>query len=367
MKLIPSLSFCLLLLYHASALGQSTTLKPGFDKQECLELLILSAHHADTSFHRKLPKQENFHSVYRSKETGLQFCWDLWTNEKHQAVINVRGSTRDRASWMANFYSAMVAAKGELKLSKTETFTYELSSDPKAAVHAGYLLSVAFLSKDILPKIDSIYKTGIKNIFIAGHSQGGGVSYLLTAHLYSLQKQGKLPADLRFKTYCTAAPKPGNLYFAYSYEALTQEGWAYTVVNTADWVPEVPFSVQTVYDFNTVNPFSGAKKLVKKQKGGKKLLLKHVYKQLSKHPLKAQKKYEKFLGHYLYKGIKKQLPDLEEPVYVHTSNYVRTGHTIVLQVDEAYYEKFPNKQDKVFSHHFFYQYYYLIEKLKPVN
>ncbi len=182
-----------------------------------------------------------------------------------------------------------------------------------------------------------------------------------------MQKQGKLPEDIRFKTYCTAAPKPGNLYFAYTYEALTQEGWAYNVVNTADWVPEVPFSVQTIYDFNTVNPFSGAKKLIKKQKGGKKLLLKHVYKQLSKHPLKAQRKYEKFLGHYLYKGIKKQLPDLEEPVYVHTNNYVRTGHTIVLQADDAYFAKFPDKKEKVFCHHFFYQYYYLLEKLKLVN
>lgn len=330
-------------------------------------MLVLSARQGDTMLYGKLPAPASFHRVYRSQETGLKFAWDLWTNEQHQAVLNVRGSTKDRESWMANFYSAMVPAKGELVLSKTETFSYELSSDPKASVHTGYLLSVAFLSKDIVPKIDSLYHKGTKNIFITGHSQGGGVCYLLTAHLYHLQKLGKIPADIRFKTYCTAAPKPGNLYFAYSYEAMTQGGWAYNVVNTADWVPEVPFSVQTVNDFNTVNPFSGAKKAIKKQKGGKKLLIKYIYKQLSKHPLKAQKKYEKFLGRFLYKGIKKELPDFQEPVYAHDNNYVRTGHTIVLLADEEYYAKYPDSKTNVFCHHFFHQYYYLIGKLEPIK
>src|SRR6478736_2654444 len=108
------------IIFALPVLAQS--LKPGFDKQECLEMLVLSAHHADSSFYAKLPKPKFFERKYHSQEMGLQFCWDLWTNEKHQAVIDVRGSTRDQASWMANFFSAMVPAKGELKLSKTETF-----------------------------------------------------------------------------------------------------------------------------------------------------------------------------------------------------------------------------------------------------
>jgi hypothetical protein len=365
MKRFTVLLASLFVLYTSNGFCQP--LKTGFDKAECLELLKLSARHADSSFYSKLPQPTNFKPVYRCQAMGLQFCWDLWTNEHHQAVINVRGSTKDQESWLANFYCAMVPAKGELHLSKTETFSYELASDPKAAVHTGYLLSVAFLSKDILPKIDSIYKKGIKNILLAGHSQGGGVCFLLTAHLYSLQKQGRLPADIRFKTYCTAAPKPGNLYFAYAYESLTQEGWAYNLVSTADWVPEVPLSVQTIYDFNTVNPFKDAKRLMNKTKGPKKLLLKHVYRQLSKHPLKAQKKYEKILGHYLYKGIRKTLPDFEEPVYFRSSDYVRTGRTIVLQADEAYYKQYPDSKTNVFCHHFFYQYYFLIERLGKIE
>jgi len=49
----------------------------------------------------------------------------------------------------------------------------------------GWLLSTAYLSKDILPKIDSMYKSGIKDFILMGHSQGGAINFLLTAHLYS--------------------------------------------------------------------------------------------------------------------------------------------------------------------------------------
>ena len=105
---------------------------------------------------------------------------------------------------------------------------------------------------------------GKKEFFITGHSQGGALAYLLTAHLLIMQENGIIPSDVRFKTYCSAAPKPGNLYFAYYYEKMTQQGWAYNTVNALDWVPESPFSIQTVNDFNAINPFRDAKKAMKK-------------------------------------------------------------------------------------------------------
>jgi len=39
----------------------------------------------------------------------------------------------------------------------------------------------------------------------------------------------------------------------------------------------------------------------------------------------------------------------------------------VLQADEAYYKVYPDKANNVFCHHFFYQYYYLIEKLGEIK
>ena len=231
----------------------------------------------------------------------------------------------------------------------------------------GWLVSTAFLSKDILPKLDSCYKNGIKDFIIAGHSQGGAIAYLLTAHLYSLQRQKVIPADIRFKTYNSAAPKPGNLYFAYEYEAMTQGGWAYNTVNSADWVPEVPLSVQTVNDFNTTNPFSNAKAMIGKQKLVQRLALRHVYNNLSKPSLKAQRNYQKYLGNLASKSVRKNISGYAAPEYYNSNNYVRTGAFVVLLADSAYYKTYPDSKEKIFIHHFPAPYLLLAGKLGPAG
>ncbi|WP_460945292.1 lipase family protein [Spirosoma daeguense] len=338
-------------------------LKPGFDKAEYIELLKVSARFGDSAYVSAFPVPKQFKPVYRSPTMGLDNRWDLWTNNQGVAVLSLRGTTANSVSWLANFYAAMVPAKGELQVSDTDTFRYELASNPQAAVHVGWLISTAFLVKDILPKIDSSYKAGTKDMIIMGHSQGGAIAYLLTAYLKNLQTKAQLPTDIRFKTYCSAGPKPGNLYFAYDYEASTQEGWAYNVVNSADWVPEVPLTVQTVNDFNPTNPFAGAPALIKKQKLLNRIVLKHVYNSLSKPSLKAQKNYQKYLGNVAANTIKKNLNGYVSPKYYNSNHYVRTGTTIVLRADSAYFAKYPNSQEKVFTHHFHPPYMYLAEKL----
>jgi heat shock protein HslJ len=339
-------------------------LQPGFDKAEYIELMKLSARFGDSSYTQAIPAPQQYQFVYRSPVVGLDNRWDLWTHmTKPIAVISLRGTTQNSVSWLANFYSAMVPAKGELQLSEKEKFTYQLATDPKAAVHVGWLVSTAFLSKDILPKLDSCYKKGIKDMIIMGHSQGGAIAYLLTAYLYNLQKLKQLPADIRFKTYCSAGPKPGNLFFAYEYEAMTQAGWAYNVVNAADWVPEVPFSVQTLNDFNKTNPFVNAKGLIRKQKFTQRLVLNYVYNNLSKPALKAQKRYQKYLGRLASKTVRKNLNGYLSPEYYNSNNYVRTGNFIVLTPDESYYQKYPDNDTQVFVHHLHPPYLYLTDKL----
>jgi hypothetical protein len=275
----------------------------------------------------------------------------------------VRGTTTKAVSWLANFYAAMVPARGQLHLSDSFNFKYDLASNPRADVHVGWLLSTAFLSRDILPKIDSLYKTGTSEFIITGHSQGGAICFLLTSYLYSLQRQNRLPADIRFKTYCIAAPKTGNLYYAYDYEAMTQYGWAYNVVNSADWVPEGMFSIQTVDDFNYTNPFSKAKDFIKKESFPKNLVLKHFYNQLDKPSRKAEYRFQECLGDFMSKYVKKYLPGFIPPVYYNSMAYVRVGNTIVLLADEDYYKLYPDNPDKPFTHHFHQPYLYLAEKL----
>jgi hypothetical protein len=340
-------------------------LKPGFDKAEYAELMKVSARStANKAYYDTMPSPEHFKMLYQSVPMGMDNLWDLWQDENGVAAISIRGTTAKPLSWLANFYAAMVPAKGELKVADNYLFKYQLAENSRATVHIGWLLSLAFLSRDMMPKIDSLYKSGVRDLLIMGHSQGGAIAYLLTAYLYNLQKLGSLPTDIRFKTYCSAGPKPGNLYFAYEYEALTQNGWAYNVVNSADWVPETPFSIQTLSDFNATNPFVNAKVLLGKQGFPKNIILKAVYNKMHRKTRKAMQYYCKNLGKRVGKMLKKSLPGFEPPVYAETMNYVRTGNYITLLADDEYYKLFPDSKTNAFAHHFHKPYLYLLEKLK---
>jgi Lipase (class 3) len=359
------LTLILLLFVLLSNTSIAQALKPGFDIEEYRQMMLISTRtSASENYYKKFPEPAEFKMIYQSKPIGLDNLWDFWLNNKGQGVISIRGTTEKPESWLANFYAAMVPAKGQLKLSETEVFNYHLADNPKAAVHVGWLLSTAFLSKEIIPQINQQYQNGLKEFLIVGHSQGGGIAYLLTSYLKGLQKENSLAKDIRFKTYCSAAPKPGNLYYAYEYEVQTQGGWAYNVVNAADWVPEVPISIQTTSDFNTINPFMNAKSIIKKQKFPAKLVLKKVYNELDKPTKKAQKNYEKYLGKAASKIIKQNIPSYVPPEYFKSNHYVRTGATIVLMPDEEYYKLYPNDPGNLFPHHFHMQYLYLLDKLQ---
>lgn len=355
--------FLLLLLSFSLSPIYAQGLKPGFDKAEYIDLLKVCARHGSPDYVKGIAEPQQSTFIYRSPVVGLENQWDLWIRKDKVAIISLRGTTASQISWIANFYAAMVPAIGTLQISKTEKFDYHLAENPQAAVHIGWLVSTAFLSKDILPKIDSVYKAGIKDILIIGHSQGGAIAYLLTSHLYNLRDQQKLPADIRIKTYCSAGPKPGNLYYAHEYANRTQHGWAYNVVNSADWVPETPVSIQTIYDFNKTNAFAVAPKLLKKQKFPMNLAGKYAFNRLKKPPLRARRKYEKYLGRIVSRQVTKHLPGFVAPAYYPSNDFVRTGNIIVLLADKAYYQKFPDNEENIFIHHFFEPYLYLADRL----
>ncbi|MBI3133059.1 MAG: lipase family protein [Bacteroidetes bacterium] len=340
-------------------------LKPGFDKEEYRELMLISARTtAEEEYYSKFPEPTRFKMIYQSPVIGLDNLWDLWKDDKNVAAISIRGTTTRAESWLVNLYAAMVPAKGKLEISANHTFDYELAANPRAAVHVGWLLSTAYLSQDILPKINELYNNGTREFLIMGHSQGGAIAFLLTAYLKNLQRNKKLADDIVFKTYCSAGPKPGNLYFAYDYEAAVQGGWAYNVVNAADWVPETPMSIQTVDDFNTTNPFKNARSAIKKQKFPQNLVLKHIYKKLDKPTRKAQNAYEKYLGEMTSKLIRSNIPEYISPDYYKSNHYVRTGNTIVLMPDAEYYAKYPDGSEQIFIHHFHEPYLFLLDRMK---
>lgn len=339
-------------------------LKPGFDKAEYLELLKICAETVDTpaSKNVKLEKPAYHKMVYKSIPTELDNKWDLWISNDNIAVISIRGTTLKTESWLENFFAAMVPARGKLYLSANDTFRYKLAEDKKAAVHIGWLIGMASIAKTVIPRIDSCYKSGIKEYRIFGHSQGGAIAYLLRSYLYYQQQKGKLPMDIVFKTYCSAAPKPGNLYYAYDYEYITRNGWGYTIVNTADWVPEVPLSLQTVDDYNNVNPFKNASAMLSKQPFPQNIVMKLVYNNLRKPSYKLRNRYKQYLGEYAYKMVVKHVPAFEKPDFYNSSNYMRAGSPIVLVPDAAYYKLYSDTSSNVFVHHLLEPYNHLMQQ-----
>ncbi|MCH2228774.1 MAG: lipase family protein [Crocinitomicaceae bacterium] len=338
----------------------SQKLTPGFDSDEYFELLKISSQQGDSIYNPDLPLPEKHSRIYRSPVMGLDNRWELWESEDSVGVISIRGTTTNQLSWVENFFCAMVPATGKIKLSDDFLFDYKLATDKDAAVHIGWLTAVGFLGRDILPKIDSLRSKGIEDFLIIGHSQGGSVATLLAAYLENLKSKGDLASSINFKTYSSAGPKPGNLYFAYDFEALTQNGWAFNVVNTADWVPEGPFSIQTTDDYNASNPFKlvddGLKQLPFKQR----IVLSRIYKNLETPPKKANKRYQKYLGKIIGNNIQEALPGFEMPELYNSNNYVRTGRQVILYANEEYFKIFPEKTDQIWNHHMFEAYFFLL-------
>lgn len=349
----------LLLLVANSAIAQVLT--PGFDADEYEGTLRRACYQVDAQFRGATPKEVRYTREFRGTETGLHNRWDLWINkERTIMVVSLRGTTSDMDSWLENFYSAMIPATGTLVLDSNKIFNYKLAADPKAMVHVGWTIGMGSMAPEVMAKVKEYYDKGIKQLIVEGHSQGGALSCLMTSYLRYKQVDGLLPADLVIKTYASAAPKPGNLYYAYDYDYITRGGWAFTVVNTADWVPETPVSIQTLSDFNKLNPFTHADNQFKGQRRIVRIALKHVYRRLTKTPRKAQRTYEKYVGRMAYKQVKRYMHRLKQPVYSRSANYMRAGIPIVLQPDSTYYKKFPDEGNNIFRHHLFEPYYYLV-------
>lgn len=352
MRKIP-VSVVLFLLFSR---GFTQSLQPGFSYPEYIDMLEITAFLGDTvAANSRIPAPTNYTLEYRSPVVGLKNRWDMWYRKDHKlAVISIRGTINELPSWLENFYAAMVPANGSLQLNDSLHFTYKLAEDAKAMVHVGWLVGLGYMSPTMLAQIRLACQRGYREFVIIGHSQGAALAFL--------SRSGELPADLVFKTYCSAAPKPGNLFYAYDFDFITRNGWAFTVVNAADWVPETPFSIQTLSDFNPVNPFVNINDALKNQPWLVRLYLKSRYNKLNRITRKAQKRFKSTLGDMVYKQVKKSQPQLRAPQYADCNNYQRAGIPIVLLPDSAYYRQFPNDPTKIFQHHFFAPYFLLAKQ-----
>ncbi len=353
----------LLSLVGITLSATAQTLSPGFDKSEYLEVLSMASNlenmRVDTIY--KCPLPTRFHKIYVSPEVGFDNEWELWKDDNSGLLaIMLRATVTTEKSWMSNFNAGMVRARGICHAGRD--ISYDFCQDSLACVHAGWTAGLLTITDDIRQKVDSCYAAGNRDFIIGGHSQGGALCFLLTAYLRRAQINGSLPTDIRFKTYASAAPKPGDYLFALHYEALTQ-GWAFNVVNADDWVPEVPLSVQRPTDMRPTNPFAQIDALTDEMGTKAKIEVKFLYNKLNKPTSKSVDNLTKYLG----ETIGERLADKEEwfsqPTYADCANYARAGHTYVLMPDDAYHATHPHESNDAFEHHMYKAYYELATRL----
>ncbi len=353
--------------FFATICSIAAPLTSGFDIKEYRECISMASHWAeqklDSMYFTTEPKE--FRRIYSSPEVGFDNLWELWERSDSVLAISIRGSIMTETSWISNFHAAMVPAAGQYHVGKD--YDYKLCDDELAHVHVGWLGGMLAMSETIEQKIDSCYKTGHRNFILTGHSQGGAICFLLTAYLRQKQAVGEIPSDIVFKTYCSAAPKPGDYNFALEYEYMTRGGWAYNVVNADDWVPEVPLSVQKMTNFRPTNPFDMIDTLLKDAKASDRMKVKLLFSQVSKPLKKSEKRLRKYLGKTLGKMLQEEVPEYDVPTFSKTANYARCGQTIVLRPDEEYHKKHPLNADDAFEHHMFGSYGELADKYMTEN
>lgn len=180
-----------------------------------------------------------YQKSFTSAVFGMDNVYQIYKTNT-SAVINLRGSTTKKVSWMENIYSSMVPASDKIIINN-ETFNYNFSNQPGATVHSGYTLSIVLLSQDIINNIKALNYDGIYNITITGHSQGGALAILLRAYLENLPKS-ILSEKNTYKTYAFANPKIGNQLFVDDYAKSCAKGTHYSFVNLKDLVPKMPLT-----------------------------------------------------------------------------------------------------------------------------
>jgi len=351
-------------LFSFSLYAQHHAFKAGFDSQECEEILKVNLAFEDTIKDNKfIDYIEGYKFLYSSPSIGLDNMYHIWLRSDSTIIISLRGTTPNINSIMADLYCAMLPANGSIKLDSNKSFEYHLASDPRAAVHAGFLIGYAFIADHALESIQNLYKDGYRNFIITGHSQGGALCYYVSAWLMQLRKIGVFP-NLGIKTYASAPPKMGNMYFAYDYDNAQLSNWSFSIVNADDPVPEIPFTTQqVVIDMNEPNPILNLMNRFDDLPFLKRVVLKGAFNNMKKNAEKSSESYQKYLGKYVGSAIHKALPGLELPDAVKTTYYVRPGVPITLVPTQNYYEYF--KDSPAYYHHGLDQYRFLLREYYP--
>ncbi len=198
-----------------------------------------------------------------TETTLLDNFWQVWKRKNtRQYVIAVRGTVATGPSILEDVLLPLVKAHWDLEIDVLGfqiDFPFHLARDEGdspvvAGVHAGFALGLLLmlLTTDA-PLFSTLHSFASKDeVYITGHSQGASVALLLTSLVRHSKRFFKGPA---YKTYVYAPAKPGNDHYSYDLDQIASaRGFCYSVVNSQDWVPQVPLTLQGLQAVNRPNP-----------------------------------------------------------------------------------------------------------------
>jgi hypothetical protein len=233
------LAFFLVLFFSNISFSQ---LQKGFDPQEAKEMIMIcnSFTYLDLYKSDKDIIPAGYTKTYTSKAQGMDNVFQVYTHG-NIGVINFRGSTANKFSWLANMYSELLPVEGEITV-KDITFNYKMGKDSLSSIHSGYTLALAFLHQDLLAQIKKLNEQGIYDILITGHSQGGALAVLARSYLKYVSPT-ELDPKTNFKVYVFAMPMVGNKSFVREYNrSFSTPEMSYGLINPEDLVPSMPLS-----------------------------------------------------------------------------------------------------------------------------
>jgi hypothetical protein len=298
-------------------------LQPGFNPREAKELSAIcnSFTYIELYGNDKNIIPSNYVKVYTSPDYGMDNKFQVYL-KNGVGIINFRGSTDKKESWLENMYSAMIPVEDVIQI-KDKRFDYKVGIDSSGAVHAGYVLAISYLADDVLQQMKALNQKGIYNFIITGHSKGGAIAQMMRAYLEYLPTQ-KVSKKNIYKVYAFANPMIGNFEFCNEYNRkFSQTQMSFLLHNPADMVPQMPMT----YNDSTYWSSNVQAALFDKENFSMKQMLMDGAMQTFEHPLKRT---SNFLGRNLNKQIGKELGEVIMPKYKNDINYAHTSKPIML-------------------------------------
>lgn len=317
----------LTLLLLVIAIKGFAAIKPGFDHQEIKELIQLCNTYTYQELYGSDEKMipNGYVKVYQSPAYGMDNKFQIYRHGD-VGIINFRGSTDKKMSWLENLYSAMIPVEGTIQVNSVP-FYYKVGEDTSGAVHGGYVLAINFFQEDLLDQMRKLNHQGVYEWIITGHSQGGAIAQMTRCYLEYLPNT-KVSRKNQYKVYAFANPMIGDKDFVNEYNAkFCKNQMSFLIHNPEDLVPTMPMSYNDSATFRT-----NLQSLIfdRDNFNFKETLTDAMYRTMDG----KLNKINQYLARNLNKEIGRELGEIVMPRFIDGVNYMHTGNRMLISSTE---------------------------------